>query len=723
LPQQKAYRFGTFRVDVRRRLLRSGADGHVVSLTPKAFDLLLYLVEHPGQPLPKQELLDAVWPTVIVEENNLTRTISTLRRALGETPHDHRFVATEPGYGYRFVARVIPVEEEVRAATDTGPPGHPRSAYEGEHPPVETTPTVRRLPRAGILAAALAVAIGLAGVLLRFPAEQVATDGTGAPGVTDIQLVLNAPGSDTQPTFSPGGSRMAFVNDETGVPQLYVKNLKRGEPRRLTDDPAGIASPSWSPRDDRIVYASRAGGIWTIDPMGTLLPRMIIEDGYNPSFSFDGRTIVYERGAEIRIADADGGNQRSVSGVPFAIRMFANAWPRLSPDGRDIVYFQQYIGPIGDYWIVPTQGGTPRRLTFDRHWGGQAAWLPDGAHVIFPSKRGGALTLWSVPAKGGTPQPLTTGLGDDQHPDVAANGKQLLYTTTRFEAQFIVSDPATGQQQEIFRHRRLVAFPRVSPDGKYITFFGEVEPREQVLVMNADGSNVRQLTEYRKDEANIMPRWSADGRSVYYYQNLPPNSFRRIALGGGPSEAVFPGFGWETHTDVEWDSGGNRIAYIQTNPETLERRAIVRNVRTGTETALARDLQFAPSWSEDGKLLLGTDVGQVVLCPVDGSECAQVIDTRPPPGAAHAVRQQNYYARWSWDHSRIFHTRSTEDPLMLELWVVDRDGSDAHFLFDIGPVHPLAARFQVLPGDRILWVRYRRDQSEVVLATLSRSDG
>ena len=99
------YEFGTFRLDTTKRLL-FGRDGQVVPLTPKAFDTLLYLVEHRGEVQKKEALISAIWPQRIVEENNLNQNISFLRRALGENRDDHQFIVTVPGYGYRFVAEV-----------------------------------------------------------------------------------------------------------------------------------------------------------------------------------------------------------------------------------------------------------------------------------------------------------------------------------------------------------------------------------------------------------------------------------------------------------------------------------------------------------------------------------------------------------------------------------------------------------------------------------------
>lgn len=81
--------------------------GESVSLTPRIFDTLLYLVQHHNQVVTKEELLRSIWPNVFVEENNLTQSISALRRILGERKGDNKFIITVAGHGYRFAAPVI----------------------------------------------------------------------------------------------------------------------------------------------------------------------------------------------------------------------------------------------------------------------------------------------------------------------------------------------------------------------------------------------------------------------------------------------------------------------------------------------------------------------------------------------------------------------------------------------------------------------------------------
>ena len=130
MPQQPQhfYEFGPFRIDVIRRLLHR--NGEVVPLTPKTFEVLLALIESPGETVEKDELMRRIWPDSFVEEVNLAYHISLLRKALGERRNEHNYILTISGRGYRFVAAVkepqperaglISHRNEIEAESDIG---------------------------------------------------------------------------------------------------------------------------------------------------------------------------------------------------------------------------------------------------------------------------------------------------------------------------------------------------------------------------------------------------------------------------------------------------------------------------------------------------------------------------------------------------------------------------------------------------------------------------
>jgi TolB-like protein/DNA-binding winged helix-turn-helix (wHTH) protein/Flp pilus assembly protein TadD len=101
---QRVYEFGPFRLEAEKRVLLRR--GEAVALAPKAFDMLLVMVEHHGQVLDKKRLMEMLWPDSEVEEANLPLNMSALRKALGETPNERKYIVTVPGRGYKFAADV-----------------------------------------------------------------------------------------------------------------------------------------------------------------------------------------------------------------------------------------------------------------------------------------------------------------------------------------------------------------------------------------------------------------------------------------------------------------------------------------------------------------------------------------------------------------------------------------------------------------------------------------
>jgi DNA-binding winged helix-turn-helix (wHTH) protein/TolB-like protein/Tfp pilus assembly protein PilF len=138
-PGTTRYAFGPFLLDMGEQRLLRGEEA--VPLTLKAFELLRVLVENRGHLLTKEELLRRVWPDAVVEENNLTVTMSALRKALDEGPTDRQYIETVPRRGYRFVA-------DLGVATDAVP-----------------APTAARPRSFGPSAAVVVAALALAGIV------------------------------------------------------------------------------------------------------------------------------------------------------------------------------------------------------------------------------------------------------------------------------------------------------------------------------------------------------------------------------------------------------------------------------------------------------------------------------------------------------------------------------------------------------------------------------
>ena len=193
------YEFGPFRLDPAERLLLR--EGEVVPLTPKTFDLLVYLVEHHGHLVEKSTLLSTLWPDTVVEEANLAYNVSVLRKALDRGNSPGSVIETVPTRGYRLVAPVTvlwPTPSDSNAIPLPRGPGRSRGKFSAHH--------------VGLGVAAVAI---LAAVSLFFttrnpkPAavrENNLTPLTANPADHEAAPFTSYTGREAEPTFSPDGS-------------------------------------------------------------------------------------------------------------------------------------------------------------------------------------------------------------------------------------------------------------------------------------------------------------------------------------------------------------------------------------------------------------------------------------------------------------------------------------------------------------------------------------
>lgn len=555
-----------------------------------------------------------------------------------------------------------------------------------------------RRPRPGAIAAS-ALAISLLG--LGFWLNR--NDGhTAAP--TDFRLISTFSGSHRSPSFSPDGSMIAFTDSVNGVSQVWVSTIAGGDPVRITDVEAHARRPRWSPRNDQIVFAS-GGDIWSVPPLGGAATR-VIEAGRQPNFSPEGDRLVFVRGHDIWVARVDAGEERQLEGIRRGFySIFSQISPTFSRDGHHIVYFQPASGPSGDLWMVPTTGGAPRRLTHDNKPAGSPAFTKDGRHVIFSSSRGGSMNLWKLALEDGSLTPVTTGSGDDLDPDISADGR-LIYCNLRNSFALKLLDLQSGRQREIIERRTVIAYPRTSPDAQHLAFFGASDETTHIFTVAVDGTEVRQVTS-GAGERNIIPSWSSDGQSLYYYASQSPSSFSKINVEGGASTAVAPGWDWTRQNGAALDASETRVAYTEVDPELGAVATRIRELGTERELQLDQAL-WSPQWSADASRILGmTQQGVLTWCPLDLGPCTQLT-----PGSSPRLGRHD---------GRIYfggEARPLDDPALvtLEIASIDLDGSDRRVVATLEPVLGIVRSFDVSPTGEIAWIQVKPSGSEMWLA-------
>ena len=661
-----AFKLGewTVKPDLNRLSFDDGADVHV---EPKLMDVLVYLSERPGEVVSSDEIVEAVWGGQPMSDNPIYNAIGRLRQVLKDEPKDPRYIETIPSRGYRIVAAVRAVDP-----ISSRPESHDRGRR------------FERAPAAVVIVALLAVAAVL----------WLSRESTESPTHT---LISSFPGSHEMPSFSPDGTRIAFVSDESGPSQVWILDLTTMQRRQLTDRPAN--RPRWSPLDDRILYQSR-GSVWLVSAAGGD-DRQLITEGYNVDWASDGDRFVFERRGEIWTANVDGSDQIRIEGIQAQDVPLAARRPTYSPDGRYIAYYHADISPLGDWWLAPTDGGTPRQLTFDKARGGWATWSPDARHLIISSQRSGSKTLWRVPVSGGKPLPLTIGAGDDDAP--ALHGDQLVYSSRQDRFTVCVTNFETGETRELYASANDIAMPRFSPDNSEIAFFAMLETGDiQVIAVPAGGGRERFVTS-DTGARNQAHEWSADGSAMYFYRTEPTPAFMRNDAQGGPGEVVVDGWNWIKENGAQVHPSKPEIIYSRMDRwQPVE--TMVRDMTTGTESRFPL-LVYRVRWTRSGDRLVASIPSQdpfdeLVVCDENGIDC-------------RSLGQNGWEPRWSGDESRVYYQRPGPDGM--GFFSVDLTDLSVEEYGVLGPLLPIGTIYDVSDSGEITWVRYDRGTGELWL--------
>jgi Tol biopolymer transport system component/DNA-binding winged helix-turn-helix (wHTH) protein len=555
------YEFGSFRLDAQERLLQR--DGAAISLTPKAFDLLLALVERHGHLLEKDELLKKVWPDTFVEESNLSSNISLLRKALGDGENGQKFIETVPKRGYRFVAEV---REAPREANEPAP----------DAPlPINAAPVAAVQPRHrfhALLLVLLAPALLVVGYYAR--ARWFASRVSNVAPLPTIAPFTTLPGRESEPTFSPDGNSIAFTWDgEQGDNvDIWVKQIGNESMHRLTTDPAAEHWPRWSP-DGRYIAFIRQGGLYLIPSLGGAERKIATLEKFSttdleprarmPNWTPDSEWLA--------VVD------RSSTAEPFGIWLVARGTgekrrlttptsstetdrsPAISPDGKMVV-FARASGDVGRLYLVPIAGGEPKKWNPNEEiLSLSPAWSPDGRSILFGSNGG----LWKAPVTGGAPERIEAVRGNLEGFALSPQGNRLVWVQTINDYNiWRIGLPATAANPG---SKRLIASTRIetsqqySPDGSKIVFASDRSGSMEIWVCDSEGRRLVQLTSFNRSLCG-SPRWSPDGRQIVFDSRAEGSAdIYVISVEGGKPRRLTT----EPSADIvpSWSRDGNWIYF------------------------------------------------------------------------------------------------------------------------------------------------------------------
>jgi Tol biopolymer transport system component len=690
LQAQCIYEFGDYRVEENERLLKR--NGEVIHLPPKAIDLLLVLLESDGRVLTKDELMRRVWADSFVEETNLTHNISLLRRVLGEKKNGEKFIETIPRRGYRFVTPVIQLLNEsveiiTRERTITSvvteeeleisdaPPTNEKILHA---PPKSFKP--KRAAAISILALAVILGIGSYVWLKRekknsaLPFQQISVR----------QLTTN--GNVVNAALSPDGRYFVYALAESAGQSLWVQQVNASRAVQIAP-PAKVNywGLAISPEGDyvycSIFEANKAdvqlkrvpmlGGLIETIPLGKSVDSTI-------TFSPDGARFAWTENcgdrSELRVADRDGSNNRLLAERRkpslFSYESASSSW---SPDGAVIAAASRDVDQSGEFMSVvgvDAMTGTEKFLTAQR-WAAvnHLAWLRDGSGLIVIAKKafGSPAQIWLLAYPSGAALQLTNDLNSYEWLGVTNDFASVLTvqqnSVTRLlvagENQPIETAPTVAQQtgshdQIGWTNAGQIAYfsfagdetnlwlmnadgsnPRqltsgmhafkglaVSPDGSFIVFSAARAGKPNIWRVDADGQNLKQLT---NGDGEAFPTISPDGKWIVYQQGITSRvSLQKIPATGG-AESV-PVTEWRG-IRPQFSPDGKSVAFFFMDKSAEEEPQWCIGVVSVENGQMQKKLPLAPTiierflrWTPDGKSIAYIssegDTSNIILHPL-----------------------------------------------------------------------------------------------------------
>ena len=711
-PGKHFYEFGPFRVDPLQRMLWLG--NQPVPLQPKAFDTLLVLVQHGEGVVLKDHLMKSVWPDTFVEESNLAQNVFVLRKALGETAGEQRYIVTVPGRGYRF-AQKVRVVQEAEEVEDLVVESHSRSRVVIEEQPLPVPATVRAglaAPRAqravplrwALAAAVLVIASALAYVLYRAARP--------APAALEYTRVTSN-GDLVQTDISPDGKYVAYVRATGGKQSLWMRQLAtRSDVQIITLEEDQCSGLAFSP-DGSYVYFVRqspqksSGDLYQVPSLGGNPRKVLAGISGPPSFSPDGQRFAFVRDVAdeytLLTASLDGSGQRVLASdrQPAGTGSVRVAW---SPDGKTLAF--AHAGTV--LTTIAAEGGAARSAP-GSNWKGiwDLTWLPGSRRLMVagvPQVTGGTLPksqVYEVSLNEGELRRITSDLSNYTKVRASADGKMLLAVQDQLLRTILVVTPGkesearplnagrqngdgagglawTPDQKIVYfslangradlwemgtdgsNPQRLTNneassgsdYPAVSQRGGFITFVHEDQNVHlSIWRMDMEGGNLRQLTQGKYD---FLPAISPDGRWVVFARGEGGKwVLMKVPSEGGPvSQLTDYGSDWPSVSpDGKWIACVLFRGQNQPNGMAIVPFAGGQPVKV---FPLPPDADFPFHWTPDGQAISFLNnvngVGNIWEQPVAGG---------PPKPVTHFTSETIFYYNWSLD-GRLALSHGTE---------------------------------------------------------------
>ena len=541
------------------------------------------------------------------------------------------------------------------------------------------------------------------------------------PVFSRIVRLTSGPAIEFGPAISPDGKWVAYLSNERGPFDVWVKYLSGGEPGNLTastnldvTNVTGISGLDISPDGTRVAVMARVRGTsspldtWEIPAPLPGVPHKLLVERLGLRWSPDGRQIAFifaggSAGDALYAADADGTNVRELVKAQGGRHIH---WPAWSRDGY--IYFIHNLGTVlngepSEIARVNSLGGavetvvpTTRRANFPLP-------MPNGGGLIYAANPHSAeLSLWWKPVKEGAVRQLTLGAGEYAEPRISADGRMLVATLIEARESLnritVTSQPA--QVTPLSNGFSGDLDPTASPDGKRLVFTSSRAGNRHLWTSNLDGSQAQPLTS--GNSFDERPAFSPDGQQIAFVSDRGGGRAIWIinADGGAPRKVADV----SVLSHLTWSPDGHEIVYAAGAGDGPGLWSV--SVQKGTVTRISTPgLANEPTWSAARQLIAyiapassGSSFTGIAFLDANGKTFYETLPPPPSPGGF-----SNGFGAWAPDGRRLA-VVSQAGGGIASIWIVEPDG-------------PVVYRklIELPPGPRVRGMTWTADGSALIV--------
>jgi DNA-binding winged helix-turn-helix (wHTH) protein/Tol biopolymer transport system component len=457
-------------------------------LTSQQNQVLCLLVKAAPQVVSREQFMDQVWAGKIVNEDALSRTIAELRKALGDSASQARYIKTIPKKGYQL-----------------------------HSPPEPLTEQHKRQGRQLIMLLLLMVAGGLSWWALNHQSlsEQLVLSLANASRLTAD------PGMEQHSQLSADGSQLRFVKNGRSGSQIVIRSVRDANQQQLIELPRHrLASPVQFSGDQRVFFTARdqqhcylkshnlTTGLFT--DWGSCVfngeSRLLNGDEATGWLLFSAWTDEDDRVAVFSLDPASGARQQLTRPADSGEQDWSG---QLSPDGNWLS-FSRGNQSVRNLWLRNMASGTERPITSGEHYSVSHQWL-DEAHIIYDSDVNGSRQLWLLNIDDLSTTPLG-GYGA-QHPSVNQDRTLLSYQLVSYEANIWEYRVGEDSLTRLIHSNKYDNYPAFAPDGGAFVFSSNRQDLGSIWLYDRASATERLLLSL-PDAKLTRPSWTADGQAV-----------------------------------------------------------------------------------------------------------------------------------------------------------------------------------------------------------------